>query len=181
MPDHPINTNQITIVPILLSHLKRYPLMAIQDIYKLIHQAAMGPEHLIKNKDTAFEKLCGELEQIDAHSSRPLWEKIDPSDRLVRLNLASFKEKQGDPKKLFEAFYQTASTFNSSPDKIERYWNEVLIFAEQNHIPYLATELRAYFKTKVSQNHSAEHHSDTYAKVYQPAYRLISKKYLGFL
>jgi len=57
-----INKNQISIIPILLNHLKRYPLMAIEDIYKLCHQAAMGPEHLIMNKKITFEKLCQELD-----------------------------------------------------------------------------------------------------------------------
>ena len=180
MLNNPINKYQISIVPIVLNHLKRYPLMTIQDIYKLIHQAAMGPEHLIKNKKSAYERLCGELEKITGSSTRPLLEEIDPSNQLVRLNLVSFKEKQGNPQKLFEAFCQTTSIYNASQEKLIQYCNEILILAEQNHIPYSKTDLRKFFEIKESQNYSAEHHSAVYAKAYQPAYRLISKTYLNF-
>lgn len=176
-----INKNQRSIVPIILNHLKRYPLMNIEDVYKLCHQAAMGPEHLITNKKNTFEKLCNELVEINVSSTRPLLEEIDPMDQLVRLNLISFKEKQGDPVKLFDVFFQTVTTFNPQIENLEYYWNDIISLSDKNKIPFQADMVNVFIKKLASQNYPAIHHSQSYKETYQPTYRLIARKYLSVL
>jgi len=34
---------------ILTDHLARYPLMRVEDIYKLVHQASLGSEHAVSD------------------------------------------------------------------------------------------------------------------------------------
>ena len=40
----------MTLDIVLPAHFSRYPAMKIQDIYKLIHQAALGSEHAVSNR-----------------------------------------------------------------------------------------------------------------------------------
>jgi hypothetical protein len=173
--------NQKSIIPILLNHLKRYPLMTLEDIYKLCHQAAMGPGHLITDRKETYKKLCRELDQINAISTRPLLEEIDPTDRLVRLNLRSYKEKQYDPSILFELFLKTVTSFNSRIENLEYYWEEIISLSKKNMITFQVDKLNAFIKKLALKNYPAVHHSERYKKTYQPAYRLIAKQYLNRL
>jgi hypothetical protein len=178
MPENPIKLNQKSIIPILLSHLNRYPLMSVQDIYKLIHQAAMGPGHLIPDKGSAFERLCHEFEQIEILFSQPLLEEIDPLGQLVRLNLSPFKKQNGDLKKLFEVFYQTSITFKTIPLNMKQYCDEIISMLSKHKSTYDSHDQKSYFQIKESQNFPAVHHSAKYRNTYHPAYRLIAKKLL---
>lgn len=178
MPENPISLNQKSIIPILLSHLNRYPLMSVQDIYKLIYQATMGPGHLIPDKGSAFEWLRHEFEQIDILFSQPLLEEIDPLDQLVRLNLSPFKKQNGDPQKLFDVFYQTSFTFKTVPQNMKQYCDEIISMSSKHGITYGSHDLKSFFQVKESQNFPAVHHSATYRNIYHPAYRLIAKKLL---
>jgi len=45
---------------LLSQHLKRYPRMELSDIYKLLHQATLGPGHAAKDRETALALLEGE-------------------------------------------------------------------------------------------------------------------------
>ena len=38
---------------LLRNHFNRYPLMQVQDVYKLLHQAAMGSEHAVVDETNA--------------------------------------------------------------------------------------------------------------------------------
>ncbi len=175
MPDNSIHLNQGSIVPILLNQLNRYPLMSVQDIYKLIHQAVMGPEHIISDKDSAFVRLRLEYTQIDISFSQPLWEEIDPLGQLIRLNLAPFKNRNGDLKKLFEFFYQTSVSFKAKPKNMKHYFNEIISLSNENKIAYDTYELKSFFQVKESLEFPAVHHSVKYKSTYHPAYRLIAK------
>ena len=42
---------------LLSAHLKRYPAMQLDDIYKLLHQAALGPGHAVENPAAARKRL----------------------------------------------------------------------------------------------------------------------------
>jgi hypothetical protein len=178
---NPINKKQVTIVPILLSHLERYPKMTIQDIYKLIYQAAMGPEHLLKDKKIAYEKLRDEINKLNIHFSQPILEEIDPLDQIVRLNLVPFKENQGNPERLMEAFYQTAVTFKASTENLKTYFTEIILMAEEINLSFKTNEIQTFFRMIQKCNFPPMHHSKRYKKAYQPSYRLVLKKYLDFL
>lgn len=180
MINNPNNNKKNTAAQIILSHLEKYPLMKIKDIYKLIFQAAMGPEHFINDKKTAYKKLYAEIDQVDTNFVIPVVEIIDPNNKLVRIHLQSYKAKSGNIDKLFEAFYITAETFESLPENIFNYWNELIVLADQNQIPFSKTELDNFFKKELSQKLVAVSHSDIYKLAYKPAYRLVLKKYLDF-
>ena len=49
---------------ILRSHISHYPSMQIQDLYKLLHQAAIGSEHALANPESARNWLTRELAEM---------------------------------------------------------------------------------------------------------------------
>mgnify|MGYP005612871587 CR=1 FL=1 len=48
----------------LEQHLKKYPLMQIEDKIKLIMQATLGPAHLINDKEKVKARIVEEYNQI---------------------------------------------------------------------------------------------------------------------
>ena len=57
---------------ILASHFARYPAMQLTDLYKLIHQAALGSEHAICAEASAREWLTRELAEMGVGPAEPL-------------------------------------------------------------------------------------------------------------
>ena len=58
--NHPIEISSI-----LLDHQKRYPLWQIKDVYKLLHQAAMGSEHAVQDEDGVRSWMERELKEME--------------------------------------------------------------------------------------------------------------------
>ncbi|MDW8226743.1 MAG: hypothetical protein RMJ60_02985 [Anaerolineales bacterium] len=54
----------MSVESVLLSHFARYPAMGLADLYKLIHQAALGSEHAIRNPEAARRWLNEELASL---------------------------------------------------------------------------------------------------------------------
>ena len=48
----------------LEEHLKKYPLMQIEDKIKLLMQATLGPAHLINDKEQVKKRIYAEYESI---------------------------------------------------------------------------------------------------------------------
>lgn len=46
--------------PIALEHCSRYPGLQVEDLYKLVHQAALGSEHAVKDIEVARQWLMRE-------------------------------------------------------------------------------------------------------------------------
>ena len=55
--------NKESIPSIIKEHFNSYPLMEIQDIFKLIYQSAFGCEHLVTDKERALGYIKDEYER----------------------------------------------------------------------------------------------------------------------
>src|SRR3954454_8185237 len=75
---------------LLSSHLQRYPRMQLEDIYKLLHQAAMGPEHAVQDPALARARLLEEMQQLTSSPADPLVDPISPDGRLARVHLRAY-------------------------------------------------------------------------------------------
>jgi hypothetical protein len=165
---------------IIQEQIQRYPQMQIQDLYKLVYQAAMGNIHLGVDPKILKNYLINELEKIDVTENEPLIEEIS-EQRMIRVNLRPYKARGGDPDRLFEAMMETANAFHPDKKKILQYWKIIERMAQQNSIPFHKGELDSFLKKMKEANFSAVHHSKEYSEKYKPAYRVILKKYLPVL
>jgi hypothetical protein len=163
---------------VITAQLQRYPVMQIQDLYKLVYQAALGNEHLMSDSAMVHDYLIRELESVQADANEPLLEEISPDGAVVRLNLRPFKAQHGDHRALFQAMMQTARTFQKSPGGLARYLNRLEQMATSGDIPFDADAVQAFFREMREKGYPAVHHSAVYKEQYAPAYRIILKNFV---
>ncbi|MEX2090214.1 MAG: hypothetical protein WEB62_10600 [Bacteroidota bacterium] len=169
---------QVPFDAIVRSHLKQYPAMEAQDLYKLLYQAALGNEHLMTDTTGIGRYLSHELETVQSSGDEPLYDVLTPDSLLVRLHLRPFKGRNGNARLLLEAMFKTAATFHPSPENLERWWLDLERLAEKKVVPFDPGELREYFQTMRSEGFPAKHHSNTFRQLYAPAYRVLLRSLL---
>jgi len=154
-------------------HSERFPAMETQDLYKLAFQAAMGSEHAVPSRDAARQWLERELSTLSTVPVEPFSEPLSQDGALVRVNLRAFVAGGGDTETLLDAFVGTASRFESSQEKLERYWNQVESMAELKKIPFEVDEVRELWSEMANQGFPTVRHSTPYREKYKPAYRVV--------
>jgi hypothetical protein len=172
---------QVPFDAIVRSHLQRYPAMEAQDWYKLLYQAALGNEHLFTDTTGIGQYLSHELKSVQASPDEPLYDVLTPDSVLVRLHLRPFKARNGNPALLLKAMFETAATFQSSHENLERWWRDLEQLAEHGAIPLDPGRLRDYFQAVRREGFPAKHHTDIYRQRYAPAYRVILRSYVSEL
>jgi hypothetical protein len=172
------NSYSQTLVTLIQDHLTRYPMMQVQDVYKMLYQGEFGVKHIIDNPETARQYLDIELEQVIADASEPLWEVIAPDSSIVRVNLRPFKANHLDPDNLWEAMLKTAETVTGDSTRLVDYWQQVMLAVEEGILPFPGQEAYMFLQTMQEHGLPAVHHSETYRAAYLPAYRVIAMDYL---
>lgn len=168
-----------TIAKIITHHFQRYPQMQIQDWYKLLFQAAMGIEHLLRDPAPILHNLQQELAAVTPTLTTQLTEPISPE--LVRVHLGPFKARIGQPEQLVQLMIKSAQNFQPSKTRLENYWEILMQLAAEKIISASVGELRTFFNSKQSAGLPAVHHSSIFRENYRPAYRIILRKFLAKL
>ena len=159
---------------LLSAHLGRYPAMQLDDIYKLLHQAALGPGHAVDNPAAARKRLDEEWAALGEGPAEPLRDLISPDGRLGRVHLRSYLAAGGNPDALHRAFVDTADSYPASPDKLAKFCGCLGDLAASGGIPFAREEVLAYFEKISRDGYPAVHHSEAYRRAYQPAYRVVA-------
>lgn len=165
---------------ILKEHLRRYPKIQIEDVYKLLHQAALGSEHAVSNEADAFNWMQNEVAKLSSvEIKEPLIDPIAPDGKIVRVHLRPYIERKGDLKFLNKAFVQTANTFQGSKETLKRYLAYAVSIVEKEFSPFDAQEMKKFFAEKAAANYPAVHHSKVFTENYSPAYRVVTREQLS--
>ncbi len=165
---------------ILALQFKRYPLMEVQDLYKLIHQASMGSEHAVQDLDGTRNFLEREVHGLTEGPDEPLQDIISPDGRIARINLRPYCALNASLEKLFEAFVRTANEFEGSTLKLKRYCSYAELLTGDDSFSFSHTDLRTFFDQMEVQGFHAVHHSASYTMAYQPAYRVVLHEFMDF-
>ncbi|MBN1680019.1 MAG: hypothetical protein JW966_06980 [Anaerolineae bacterium] len=174
------------IIALINSHLERYPQAEYQDVYKLLHQAAFGPGHLITSRKAAREYLDNEITKLAPAPDEPLVENIHTNGQIVRLHLRPYLALQGKPKPLLDAFIASAKHIEdrpyvgtqSRPDMVARWW---AVFHDQCQPGgvyagrFVAREVMLFGRVRGQEGWPAVHHSPAYDTAYRPAYRVLTR------
>jgi hypothetical protein len=163
---------------ILTDHLARYPLMQVEDVYKLVHQASLGSEHAVSDVARAREWLAHELTHLGKGPAEPILDPISADGRILRVHLRPYIATGGDPARLLDAFVRTANGFQGSIDQLRIYWAHVEQMAVAGHLPFSQALVREYAVRMEELNYPVVHHSDAYRAAYRPAYRIIARDFL---
>ena len=159
---------------LLAQHLRRYPRMDLADIYKLLHQAAMGPGHAIDDPAAVKARLVAEASGLDKDTEDPIADPISPDGRLARVHLRAYLAAGHGLDMLCDSFIQTARTHAGAPDKLTRFCGCLGDLAAAGGIPFSRDEVERYFEHIAAQNYPVVHHSDVYRSEYRPAYRVVA-------
>ncbi len=160
---------------ILADQFARRPRQEMQDLYKLVHQTALGSEHAVKDSRAVEKWLERELAEMGPGLPEPLVETLSPDGRLVRVNLRPYVAAGGDARMLLAAFIQTASQARGATETLRRYWDCAEQMAHAGELPFSVEALRRFIKPLEAQGYPAVHHSETYRAAYHPAYRVIAR------
>ena len=169
---------ETTIEDLIKNQFKLYPKMEARDLYKFLHQAAMGSEHAVKDTNAVKAWMTKEVAELDTTIPNELIEQLSPDGTLVRVNLRPYLKTGDKPEELLKAFVSTANDFSGSKETLSGYISATKkmiarkeISVDENIFSSLTNELE-------KSGFPAIHHSLTYEKLYKPAYRVIDRKYL---
>jgi len=169
---------------LLQKHLSWYPLMELRDIYKLLYQGVMGSEHLLTSSVEYIWHLRSEFDRLQPDRNQRLLEPVRPDQTLFRLNLRAFKTRQMKIDLLFPSLIETARVINGSGNEVEAVWAAFTHWYLHEHAgKFEIKEIYQFSLWLFNMKFPAVHHSKIYRREYQPAYRLISAKFireLGF-
>jgi len=163
---------------ILQDHLLRYPQMQILDLYKLLHQAALGSEHAVRDEQAARDWLERELAEIGDGPDDPLMDPLSPDGQILRVHLRPYLRAGKDPEKLLAAFIQTANNWRGSLDMLKEYGAVAARLALSGTGEIRWEEIEAFFAKMEEQHFPPKHHSEVYKRLYRPAYRVVAKQFL---
>ncbi|MDD5263786.1 MAG: DUF4111 domain-containing protein [Candidatus Bipolaricaulis sp.] len=160
---------------ILIEHARRYPRWQLADLYKLVHQSAMGSEHAVADEAHARARLTREMAEMGPGPSEPLIDPISPNAEVVRVHLRPYRREGFDPDLLLNAFVQTARQLRGSPERIEAGLAEAVQLARDGSIAFAEVDIAAVSARMRESGFPAVHHSDIYVVEYRPAYRVVSR------
>ncbi len=157
---------------LLGAHAARYPGLGLEDIYKLLHQAALGPAHAVDGK-AARARLAAELAGLATGPEEPLADPISPDGRLARVHLRTFAAHGFDPDMLADAFTETGRSWTPSTEKLAKFCGCLGDLADAGGIAFARAEVERYMDARSAEDWPAVHHSDAFRRRWLPAYRVV--------
>jgi len=153
------------------------PLAAASDIYKLLHQSVFGPGHIIQNADSARDYLAKEMESLGpASQGEKLYDEL--GNGMVRVNLRPYRDSKKPLDSLLQAMIKTANSNKGAAQSMAERLSKACDFLLKQGNNKLAEELKALGEKLAPQGYPAAHHSEAYRDAYQPAYRIVDRRYL---
>ncbi len=164
---------------ILIDQARRHPRWALEDLYKLIHQGAMGSEHAVIDEAHGREWLTRELKGLGSGPEEPLLEPISGDRLIVRVHLRPFARLGLDSEVLLAAFLRTGKEFRGSTDRIEESFSDAARLAREGLIAFDEAYVDGFFARMKAAGFPAIHHSAVFQAEYHPAYRVVARAFLA--
>ena len=159
-------------------HQARYPAMTVQDIYKLLYQGILGPEHMFKNKDEFSGLLNLEMKQIQPDSQQLLFEPVQPIEsidsqetHLYRLHLRAWLAAGKSNEELVSLCMNAVNYPWGTQFDLRELWG---IYCD-SLAPDTRRDADDFSIFLVEKKYPPVHHSGQFRTAYSPAYRLICK------
>jgi hypothetical protein len=163
---------------ILADHATRYPSWCADDLYKLVHQSALGSEHAVTDEATAREGLAHEFISLGSGPEEPLIDPISPEGEIVRVHLRPYVRNGLDERLLLGAFLSTARDFRGAPERTERYARIAVSLAGEINLNIPTETIKGFLEAMRVQGFPAVHHSPEYQARYRPAYRVVARRFI---
>lgn len=163
---------------IVMEHARRYPGWLAPDLYKLIHQAALGSGHALNEREEARTRLEQEIASLGDGPGEPLLDTISPDAKLLRVHLRPLVLQGLAPDALLEAFLNTANLFRGERRVLLANIVQAIELTDNDLIHIRLHDFTRYLKLVSSAGYPAVHHSEEFTLAYRPAYRVVAREYL---
>jgi len=163
---------------VLVLHAARHPLWGVEDVYKLIHQAAMGSEHAVIDETHARSWLARELKEMGCGPDEPHVDPISPDGEIVRIHLRPYIGLGLDVECLLAAFLRTAREYRGSTELLECGLVEASRLAHEGLGSLDPAQIDRFAAKVKATGFPAVHHSADYVARYRPAYRVVARAFL---
>lgn len=159
---------------IILAQATRHPHMAPEDLYKLLHQAAMGSEHAMTDSAGVRAWMVNELATMGEGTAEPMVDTIAPGGRVLRVHLRPWVAAGRSTDSLLRAFIATARAVPRDTLMLARYLAVADGLAAEGKLPFMVGPWRALVTAERVGGYQAIHHSAAYEAAYHPAYRVVA-------
>lgn len=162
------------IAPLIQQELVRHPALHPEDLYKLLHQAAMGSEHAMKDTAEARRWMTNELATMGAGAGEGMIDTIAPGGMIVRVNLRPWVAAHRSTDSLLAAFIRTAHVVAPDTIRLSRYLAIADSVVAAGRAPFQAPAWRTLVEKERGEGFPAIDHSSGYEAAYHPAYRVVA-------
>lgn len=163
---------------IILHEVGHHPRMEPRDLYKLLHQAAMGSEHVMDDTVGVRLWMARELmtmgEAAAGAAPEPMIDTIAPGGRVVLVQLRPWVAAGRSTDSLLGAFIRTAATIHPDTALLESYLAVADTLARTGALPFREATWRELVEGQRRADFPAVHHSDAFVQAYRPAYRVVA-------
>ncbi len=165
--------NEKSLLTLVQNHMLDYPDAAVQDIYKLLYQGAMGPGHIMHNPEAACNYLQQEWQSLTAEPQAQLTETVATNGQVIRVHLRPLKALLANPKPLWQAMYNSAHLFIENKALFLEQWQHLRTLIVNNLLPFTIEQFTELDAGAQRDNYPPIHHSARYRSAYRPAYRIL--------
>jgi len=159
---------------IILTHIKKYPLMQICDAVKLIYQSVLGGGHMVTDKKSSLLRMEEECRGLSAFDGQP-FEAIGGG--LSRLHLGALRRSGISLETANNMFAATANSVNGTAMQLEKKLKILFDLCEDGTLPFGKEKMQAFLRVYRSQGYPPVSHSSAYKAAYAPAYRVVHETY----
>ncbi len=157
----------------LAEHYKAYPKLQIQDVFKFLHQSALGCEHIVSSLEKATqyikEEYCRGITEKEF-----LIEKLDGDYSRVHLSCIDYGVSA---EVLGEMLFLSSKKEIDGKSKLKEKLRIAEKMITESELPFNIDEFRNAAQKWEQEGFPAIHHSEIFREAYKPAYRVVSDKY----
>lgn len=156
-----------------MAHYTTYPKLQIQDVFKFLHQSAMGSEHIVSSFEKATQCIKDEYDR-GVVKNKIFVEKLDGGYSRVHLSCIDYGVSA---QTLGEMLFLSAKKEIDGVSKLKEKLKIAEKMVAENLLPFDIDEFRKEVRKWEKEGFPAIHHSQAFRETYKPAYRVVSDKY----
>ncbi len=166
------------VAELLQGMFERHAEVGVEDLYKLAHQAILGPGHLLGPRHLVLGVLHEESARLDQESRD--WEEvvevIHPEVEMARVHLRPYLRSGGALERLVDGMFKTQELLGEPDLQALAATLGAMrgaLAAWPGGSPVAMEEFDALLKEKVAEGLPAVHHSEVFSQAYDPHYRVV--------
>jgi hypothetical protein len=159
-------------------HIARYPNLELIDLYKLLHQSALGASHASASDDILEREFNLEWDNLTGVHIEPAIDPISPDGKIARIHLRSYLSQDYSKDDLLTAFIRTANAQNGSQEKLKKFCNCLRDLSKAKQLPFNPEDTEAFLNDVENKDYPTLRHSNIFKKEYEPNYRIVHLDYL---